>query len=129
MTSFLASEISLTIDVKFTISMEWYETDRVTYHNLKKKLSLNTLSDKEMSELWTPYVIYTNTDNNEATKVNHKFKDIKTTMAVTREGGVTRAKMDSVDEIELFKEIIEYHNTFKITHFALFTTNNCAGLF
>ena len=103
MSSFTASEISLTIDIKFTISMECYEIDRIAYHNLKNKLSLNALSDDEMSDLWTPYFIYSNTDDNEATKVNHKFKNIKTTVAVTREGAVTRAKMDSVDDIELFK--------------------------
>ena len=97
------SEIDLTIDLKFTISMSWYETDRITYHNLKEKLSLNALSDDEMAELWTPYVIYTNTDDNEATTVNHKFKDIKTSMIVAREGSLTRSTIESVDEIELFK--------------------------
>ena len=48
-------------------------------------------------------MIYSNTDNNEATKVDHKFKDIKTTMAVTREGSFIRSTMESVDEIELYK--------------------------
>ena len=97
------SEIDLKIDLKFTISLDWYETDRINYHNLKEKLSLNALSDDEIAELWTPYVIYTNTDDKEATKVDHKFKDIKTTMTVTREGSLARSTMESVDEIELFK--------------------------
>ena len=26
------SEISLTLDIKYTISLDWYETDRMTYH-------------------------------------------------------------------------------------------------
>ena len=97
------SEISLTIDIKFTISLQWYETERITYHNLKHEQSSNVLSESEMNSLWTPFVIYTNTDDNEATKIAHKFKDIKTTMAVTREGNFTRAPMESVDEIEKFK--------------------------
>ena len=104
------SEIDLTIDLKFTISLDWYETDRITYHNLKQKLSLNALSDDEMAELWTPYVIYTNTDDNEATKVNHKFKDIKTSMTVAREGSLTRASMESVDEIEVFQVKVKDDN-------------------
>ena len=98
------SEIDLTIDIKFTISLEWYETNRITYYNLKPKISANALSEEEMNSIWTPYVIYTNTDNNEATKVNHKFKDIKTSMAVTKEGHFERSSISVVDEIEIFKE-------------------------
>ena len=99
----LASEISLTIDLKFTINLHWYETKRVSYHNLKPELSLNVLSDEEMNSLWTPFVIYTNTDNNDATKVNHKFRETKTTMAVMREGNFTKSSIETVDEIEIFK--------------------------
>ena len=99
------SEISLTIDLKFRISLEWYETDRVTYHNLKPILSFNAVPDGEMNQLWTPYIIYTNTDNNEATMVYYKFKDIRTNMAVTREGYFTRRPISILDEIELFKVI------------------------
>ena len=61
------------------------------------------MSDEEMNSIWTPFVIYNRTDNNEATKVDHKFKDLKTTMAVTREGSFIRSTMESVDEIELYK--------------------------
>ena len=100
------SEIDLTIDIKFTISMNWYETERVIYYNLKPKLSSNVLSTKEMKAIWTPYIVYTNTDDNEATKVDHKFKDIKSTIAVTREGNFSRSTLESVDEIELYKEIV-----------------------
>ena len=42
------SEIFLTIEMKYTISLEWYETDRMIYHNLKEKLSSNALSENEM---------------------------------------------------------------------------------
>ena len=97
------SEISLTIDLKFTISLEWYETDRITYHNLKQKLSSNILSDEEMADIWTPYVIYITTDDNEATKIDHKFKDIKTTVAISKEGDFSRSSIESVEEIELYK--------------------------
>ena len=99
------SEISLKINLKFTINLNWYETDRITYHNLKKELSLNVLSDEEMKNLWTPSVLYINTDNNNVTKVVHRFMDIETTMAVTREGDFTRSPKESVDETELFKAV------------------------
>ena len=64
------------------------------------------LSDNEMNSLWTPYIIYTNTADNEATKVKHKFKDIKTTMAVLREGNFTRSSLETVDEVEIFQAMI-----------------------
>ena len=97
------SKISLTIDLEFTISLQWYETNRITYYNLKPKLSSNVLSDQEMDAIWTPYVIYVTTDDNEATTVSHKFKDIKTTMAVSRDGSFLRSNINTLDEIELFK--------------------------
>ena len=97
------SEIDLTINLKFSISLEWYEADRVSYNNLKPIVSFNALSTDEMSQLWTPYVMYTNTDDNEAIQVTHKFKDIKTSMTVTREGDFTRSLIVVVDEIEVFK--------------------------
>ena len=98
------SEIDLTINLKFSISLEWYESDRVFYHNLKPIVRYNTLSTTEIDQLWTPYAIYANTDDNEAIKVNHKFKDIKTTMTITKEGHFTMSTIDIVDEIEIFKE-------------------------
>ena len=97
------SEISLTIDIKYTISLQWYETDHIQYYNLKPKLSSNVLSLDEITDIWTPYVIYVTTDNNEATNIVHKFKDIRTTMAVSREGEFIRSSIESVDEIEYFK--------------------------
>ena len=103
MLTFCCREISLTINFKYRIILDWYETDRIVYHNLKSDLSLNVLSDEEMNSLWIPYVVFSNTNDNEATKVNHKFKDIETTMAVTREGDFTRSTLDTVDEIEIFK--------------------------
>ena len=59
-----------------------------------------------MKAIWTPYIVYTNTDDNQATKVDHKFKDIKSTIAVTREGNFSRSTLESVDEIEFYKEIV-----------------------
>ena len=78
--------------------MEWYE-NRALYHNLKEEESFNVFNEKEINKVWTPYVIYKNTDNNEAVTVND---GLKTTIAVTREGGFSRSDMSMVDEIEIF---------------------------
>ena len=42
------SEFDHTIDLKLGITLKWYE-NRVLYHNLKTKDSLNVLSDLEVS--------------------------------------------------------------------------------
>ena len=61
--------MSHTIELKFQIVLVWYEY-RATYFNLKQQVALNALSIVEIDTLWIPYVIYKNTDNNEAVKVN-----------------------------------------------------------
>ena len=90
-------EVDHIITLKFSIILEWYE-HRAVYHNLKKQVSLNSFSDAETDQIWVPYVIYKNTDNNDAVTVG----DTKTTVAITREGGFTRSTMDVADEIEIF---------------------------
>ena len=80
--------------------LEWRETDRVTYHNLKKEISLNTLSN--INELWLPLIIYDNTDQKESTRLA-PWNEWTTTVTVTREGEFNRSDLRDVDEIEIFK--------------------------
>ena len=63
------AEFSHTIDLKFGITLEWFE-NRVLYHNLKTSVALNVLSDTEVGMLWIPYIIFRNTDNDEAVSVD-----------------------------------------------------------
>lgn len=63
------AEFSHTIDLKFGITLEWFE-NRVVYHNLKASVALNVLSDTEVGMLWIPYIIFRNTDNDEAVSVD-----------------------------------------------------------
>ena len=41
---------------------------RLNYYNLKAARSENALSLEEMYRLWVPFLIFDNTENNEATK-------------------------------------------------------------
>ena len=93
------AEVQHIIELKFGIMLEWYE-NRALFHNLKHEITLNALTEIEMYELWTPYVIYENTDKSEAVKLR---ADVDTTITVTREGEFTRSGMDVADEIEIFK--------------------------
>ena len=93
-------ETDHSIHLKFQIMLDWRETDRVTYHNLKEDSSLNTL--KDFKELWLPLLVYDNTDQEESTRLA-PFDEWTTTVALTREGNFTRSETHEVDEIEMFK--------------------------
>ena len=86
------SEFSHTIDLKLGITLEWYE-NRVLYHNLKVKEALNTLSDMEAASIWIPYIIFKNTDTDEAITI-----DTMTSVSITRGGQFTRSGAEVADE-------------------------------
>ena len=91
------SEVNHVIELKFDIVMEWYE-HRVDYHNLKTEQTLNKLSEKELRSLWIPYIIFKNTDNNEAVELN----GVKSRVFIIREGEFRRSGIDIAEEIEIF---------------------------
>jgi hypothetical protein len=41
---------------------------RLQYYNLKKERSQNALTLEEVYKLWIPFLVFDNTENNEATK-------------------------------------------------------------
>ena len=91
------SEVNNIIELKFGILMEWYES-RIDYHNLKTVGTLNTLSDDELRSLWIPYIIFNNTDNNEATEI----EGVRSTVFIRRESEFQRSGIEIADEIEIF---------------------------
>ena len=91
------SEVNNIIELKFDILTEWYEY-RVDYHNLKTVKALNSLSDEELRSLWVPYIIFKNTDNNEATEIDND----RSTAFVKRESSFQRSGIEFADDIEIF---------------------------
>ena len=85
--------------MKFLISLEWFEY-RATYHNLKQEDALNALTLEDLDHLWIPYVIYANTDNNEAVSID---PTVKTSAFLTREGDYVMSGIEVADEIMIFK--------------------------
>ena len=61
------SEVGLVYVLKFRILMGWYDY-RLKYHNLKDKRSLNSLSRGEIENLWIPFIVFSNTENQESTQ-------------------------------------------------------------
>ena len=97
-------EVDHSIHLQFQISLQWNET-RVKYQNLKKKTSLNALTEKDINRIWLPLIVYDNTDQKEVTRLGEKW-EWGTTVAVSREEeNPERSGIDEIDEIEYFQGV------------------------
>ena len=95
-------EVQHSIQFQFEITLEWRE-NRAIFHNLKRNVALNALSEKEIGDLWLPLAIYTNTDQQETTGLGASWQ-WSTSVTITREEEVPqRSGLDVVDEIEIFQ--------------------------
>ena len=95
-------EVDYSIELQIQINIQWKEI-RATYHNLKPETYLNALSLEEITSLWLPLVVYTNTDQHETTRLGDGNWEWSTYVSVKRDGNFTRSGYDMVDETELFK--------------------------
>ena len=108
-------EVNLVYVLKFRFLMEWYDyrwgsslqiktillfvfSIRLKYHNLKTERSNNLLSRSEIDNLWIPFVVFSNTEKNEATK-----GDDDTEVTVTKEGNFTESSMEVMEEINIIE--------------------------
>ena len=78
------------IELQFQITLEWKE-NRATYHNLKTKSYLNALPLETINRLWLPLVVYTNTDQQETTRLGW-FTEWSTNVLIKREGQFSRSR-------------------------------------
>ena len=91
------------IDFQFEVTLEWRESERASFHNLKHDTSLNALSDEDIKRLWLPLVIYDNTDQKENTRLGEYGNgEWSTPIGVIRQGDFTKSSLEEVDEIEIF---------------------------
>ena len=65
------NEIDMKFSAKFNLYLDWFDT-RLTWMHLLKNKSLNILSDDEISIIWTPLLVFKNTENEEMTKTDNK---------------------------------------------------------
>ena len=56
------------IEIQFQITFMQKE-NRVTYHNLKNRDTLNALMQSDFEKLWLPKIIYENTDQKQTTRL------------------------------------------------------------
>ena len=96
-------EVDHSIHLQFQISLSWKE-NRVKYHNLKSKASLNALTDEDIKTIWLPRIVYDNTDQKEVTRLGEYGNgEWDTIVTVTRENQFTRSGLEGVDEAEIFE--------------------------
>ena len=96
-------EENYSIKIQFEITLKWKE-NRATYHNLKRKASLNALTEENVQMLWLPKLIYENTDQKETTRLGDIW-EWETLVVVNRETDekqIMRSGLDAVDETEVF---------------------------
>ena len=94
-------EEDYSIELQIQITLKWKEI-RATYKNLRHQTYLNALSEDEIKNLWLPLVVYTNTDQQETTRLGF-LTEWSTYVSVKREGSFTRSGYELVDETEIFK--------------------------
>ena len=71
---------------------------RIKFYNLKKTRSQNAMSLDEVQRLWIPFLVFVNTEANDATKGTED-----TELTLTREGDFVGSKDDNVEEINIFE--------------------------
>ena len=65
------SEVSEILTEKFTLTMTWQDP-RVSFSNLKNDSYLNIVAPREFLRLWSPVVVFQNTQNMDQSLVIHK---------------------------------------------------------
>ena len=94
-------EADYSIEIQFEITLKWKEK-RAMYFNLKRRDSLNALSQKDIDTLWLPKVIYENTDQKETTRLGSNWEwDTRVVVRREQENG-RMSGPESVDETEIF---------------------------
>ena len=96
-------EVDHSIHLQFQIRLQWKD-NRMKYQNLKKKTSLNALTDEDIRAIWLPLIVYDNTDQKEVTRLGEYGNgEWITRVTVTREGNFIRSSIEEVDEAEIFE--------------------------
>ena len=92
-------EIGGTFSVSFDQDAEWIDP-RLVYHNIKRNTDLNVLSSKERGAIWTPKIVFYNTEEKEESEA-----DKKTILSIvpSKEFSHDRTDMNSHENIYVFK--------------------------
>jgi hypothetical protein len=82
--------------VTFTTILQWRETGRVTYHNLKGESALNGLTEEGIRQLWLPIILFTNLGKAGSTRLQERMVGVT---VVREEEDLDRTG----DDLEIFR--------------------------
>ena len=90
-------EVTMLYRTKYTVNLEWLDP-RITFYNLHENQKLNSLVEKEKEKIWTPSLIFYNTDRNTRTTT-----DKESIISVKREGNFTQNTLEDLDNTYVFR--------------------------
>ena len=90
-------EVAMLYRTKYTVNQEWLDP-RITFYNLHWNQELNNLVEEEKQMIWTPSLIFQNTDENIRT-----LTDSESTISVKRESNFTQNTISENDNTYIFK--------------------------
>ena len=90
-------EVSQYLKLKFKISLQWMDA-RVLFYNIKTDENMNSLSLDEQMSLWTPTIVFWNTEEQLKT-----VNDENTFASVRRSGAGSLIAREVNEDIEVFK--------------------------
>ena len=83
------NEVEGIFKVSFQLHSTWFDS-RLVYANLKQDSDLNTLTEQEKEDIWTPNVVFSNTEIQASV--------IKDPKVIARIGRLGEAKIGALDE-------------------------------
>ena len=90
-------EVAQYLKLKFKISLQWMDA-RVSFYNIKTDENMNSLSLDEQLALWTPTIIFWNTEKQLKT-----VNDENTFASVRRSGEGSLITREVNEDIEVYK--------------------------
>ena len=90
-------EVAQYLKLKFKISLQWMDA-RVNFYNIKTDENMNSLSLEEQMTIWTPTIVFWNTEEQLKT-----INDLNTFASVRRSGKGSLIAREVNEDIEVFK--------------------------
>ena len=91
-------EVAQYLKLKFKISLQWMDA-RVSFYNIKTDETMNSLPLDEQLKLWTPTIVFWNTEQQLKT-----VNDMNTFASVKRSGNGSIIAREINEDIEVFRE-------------------------
>ena len=89
-------EVEMMFRTQFKLYIEWSDS-RIVFHNLHENQGLNSLRQEEKQKIWTPTLVFDNTDQKIRT-----VTDAESSISVKKEGDFVRNSIDNVDNVYMY---------------------------